>query len=46
MLKAIKSDPQRYKVDDEKLWQIEKLIFTFKSQLLDGRIFQVLLIYN
>jgi hypothetical protein len=41
MTKAIKSDPSRYSVEEEKLWQIEKTLFSLKGQLLDGRIFQV-----
>lgn len=40
MVKAIKSDPARYKIDDERLWQVEKLLYTLKSQILDGRIYQ------
>ena len=41
MLKAIKADTKRYNVSEEKLWQIEKMLFTLKGKLLDGRIFQV-----
>lgn len=40
MVKAIKSDPSKYGVDDDKLFQTDKMLYTIKSQLLDGRIFQ------
>lgn len=40
MVKAIKSDPSRYNADEERLWQVEKLLYSIKGQLLDGRIFQ------
>lgn len=41
MVKAMQSDPKRYNVEEEKLWQIEKMLYSLKAELLDGRIFQV-----
>lgn len=40
MLKAIKSDPPRYNMDEEKLWNLEKCLYNLKGLCLDGRIFQ------
>eukprot|EP01114_Cavostelium_apophysatum_P015887 TRINITY_DN4419_c1_g1_i1.p1 TRINITY_DN4419_c1_g1~~TRINITY_DN4419_c1_g1_i1.p1 ORF type:complete len:1166 (-),score=413.58 TRINITY_DN4419_c1_g1_i1:31-3102(-) len=40
MVKDIKLDTARYNADEEKLWQMEKMLFSLKGQLLDGRIFQ------
>jgi len=40
MLKAIKADTGKYSVNEEKIWQIEKMLFAVKGKLLDGRIFQ------
>lgn len=45
MIKAIKSDPSRYSVDDAHLVQIDKQLFNLKGALLDGRIFLVTFIY-
>jgi hypothetical protein len=42
MAKAIKGDPTRYSVDEDRLWQVEKMLYSIKGQLLDGRIFQVI----
>ncbi len=40
MSKAIKNEPGRYHVDEDRLWQVEKMLYSLKGQLLDGRIFQ------
>jgi len=40
MIKAIKNEPAKYNVDEEKLFNIERILFALKSKLLDGRIFQ------
>jgi WASH complex subunit 7 len=40
MVKGMKSNASRYGVDEDKLWQLEKLLFSLKGQLFDGRIFQ------
>lgn len=42
MAKNIKLDPTKYGVEEDKLWQTEKLLLSLKGQLLDGVIFQVL----
>jgi hypothetical protein len=41
MAKLIKAEPARYGVEEDKLWQTEKLLFSLKGQLLDGLIYQV-----
>eukprot|EP01113_Clastostelium_recurvatum_P020853 TRINITY_DN2468_c0_g1_i2.p1 TRINITY_DN2468_c0_g1~~TRINITY_DN2468_c0_g1_i2.p1 ORF type:complete len:1156 (+),score=429.18 TRINITY_DN2468_c0_g1_i2:487-3468(+) len=40
MAKNIKGDPARYGQAEDNLWQLEKLLFSLKGQLLDGLIFQ------
>jgi WASH complex subunit 7 len=40
MTKLIKAEPSRYSVEEDKLWQTEKLLFSLKGQLLDGLIYQ------
>jgi len=40
MTKLIKAEPARYSVEEDKLWQTEKLLFSLKGQLLDGLIYQ------
>ncbi len=42
MAKNIKLDPAKYSVEEDKLWQTEKLLLSLKGQVLDGVIFQVL----
>ncbi len=41
MVKGIKNDPARYSTDEEKLFQVEKMLYSVKGKVLDGRIFLV-----
>eukprot|EP01119_Soliformovum_irregulare_P013331 TRINITY_DN3530_c0_g1_i1.p1 TRINITY_DN3530_c0_g1~~TRINITY_DN3530_c0_g1_i1.p1 ORF type:complete len:1148 (+),score=441.88 TRINITY_DN3530_c0_g1_i1:162-3605(+) len=43
MVKAVKVDPKRYEAEEQNLWQLDKLLYTIKGQLFDGRIFQAAL---
>ncbi|EGC29177.1 hypothetical protein DICPUDRAFT_43212 [Dictyostelium purpureum] len=41
MVKSVRQEPGKYSVqEDEKLWQLEKLLLSLKGQLLEGFIFQ------
>lgn len=39
MLKTIKKDPGQYSVDDDTLWQFDKLMFRLKGLLMEGQIY-------
>ncbi|EAL65754.1 hypothetical protein DDB_G0283355 [Dictyostelium discoideum AX4] len=42
MVKSVKQEPNKYSVsgEEDKLWQLEKLLLSLKGQLLEGFIFQ------
>jgi WASH complex subunit 7 len=40
MIKTIKKDTGKYQVDEETLWQFEKLMHRLKGELMDGLIYQ------
>jgi len=40
MTKQIKKEPEKYGVEEDKIWQFEKLMFKLKGMLMDGHIFQ------
>eukprot|EP01132_Coremiostelium_polycephalum_P005975 gene5975-7444_t len=40
MIKSVRAEPGKYSVEDEKLWQLDKLLLSIKGQLLEGFIFQ------
>ncbi|EGG20814.1 hypothetical protein DFA_00679 [Cavenderia fasciculata] len=41
MVKSVRAEPGKYGVaEEEKLWQLEKLLLSLKGQLLEGYIFQ------
>jgi WASH complex subunit 7 len=39
MLKTIKKDPGQYGVDDDTLWQFDKLMYRLKGLLMEGQIY-------
>eukprot|EP01117_Protostelium_nocturnum_P006288 TRINITY_DN2269_c0_g1_i2.p1 TRINITY_DN2269_c0_g1~~TRINITY_DN2269_c0_g1_i2.p1 ORF type:complete len:1054 (+),score=430.50 TRINITY_DN2269_c0_g1_i2:224-3385(+) len=40
MIKTMKPDPSKFNIEEKSLWKIESSLFSIKSQLLDGMIYQ------